>query len=207
MSMKNSFKYLFVFTFLVFSIQAHAQTSAGPTAKISEPVVRIAFIPRASQSSTPALLNMSHLEGVSCAICATNNRPTPLSLLSQSARDIFVRVSTGETTPPNCKVEHGEASHYGVGDGLHGQLTKTEEPLDAYGRTGAHRTAPMNSIVTVKNLDTGKSVTVRINDRGPYAKNRIIDITFGAARLIGLDRSGHAPVEIRICPPPRTARS
>jgi rare lipoprotein A len=64
--------------------------------------------------------------------------------------------------------------------------------------TAAHRTLPFNTLVRVTNLKNRASVVVRINDRGPYAKNRIIDLSRAAARAIGLDRSGTARVRIEL---------
>lgn len=92
------------------------------------------------------------------------------------------------------KIEEGIASWYGPT--FHGKLTANGEKYDMYGLTAAHRTLPFNSIVKVKNLDNGKSVQVRINDRGPYAKNRIIDLSKKAAKEIGMLAPGTAKVEL-----------
>lgn len=92
------------------------------------------------------------------------------------------------------KIEEGIASWYGPN--FHGKLTANGEKYDMYGLTAAHRTLPFNSIVKVKNLDNGKSVQVRINDRGPYAKNRIIDLSKKAAQKIGMLGPGTAKVEL-----------
>ena len=64
--------------------------------------------------------------------------------------------------------------------------------------TAAHRTLPFNSIVRVQNLENGKSVTVRINDRGPFKDNRVIDLSLAAARKLDLVRNGTAPVKLQI---------
>lgn len=92
------------------------------------------------------------------------------------------------------KIEEGVASWYGPN--FDGKLTANGEIYDMYGLTAAHRTLPFNSIVKVKNLDNGQSVQVRINDRGPYAKNRIIDLSKKAADEINMLGSGTAPVEL-----------
>jgi rare lipoprotein A len=92
------------------------------------------------------------------------------------------------------KIEDGVASWYGPN--FHGKLTANGEQYDMHGLTAAHRTLPFNTIVKVKNLDNGKSVTVRINDRGPYAKNRIIDLSKKAAEKIDMIGSGTANVEL-----------
>lgn len=92
------------------------------------------------------------------------------------------------------KIEEGVASWYGPN--FDGKLTANGEIYDMYGLTAAHRTLPFNTVVKVRNMDNGKSVTVRINDRGPYAKNRIIDLSKKAADEIDMLGSGTAPVEL-----------
>jgi rare lipoprotein A len=91
--------------------------------------------------------------------------------------------------------ETGVASWYGAAH--HGRKTASGERFDANGaRTAAHRTLPFNVCATVENLRTGRSVLVRINDRGPFAKGRVIDLSKAAAREIGLVRSGVARVRV-----------
>lgn len=92
------------------------------------------------------------------------------------------------------KIEQGVASWYGPN--FHGKLTANGEKYDMYGLTAAHRTLPFNTVLRVKNLDNGESVQVRINDRGPYAKNRIIDLSKKAAQQIDMIGSGTANVEL-----------
>lgn len=92
------------------------------------------------------------------------------------------------------KIEDGIASWYGPN--FHGKLTANGEIYDMYKLTAAHRTLPFNTIVKVTNLDNGKSVQVRVNDRGPYAKNRIIDLSKKAAEEINMLGPGTAPVEL-----------
>lgn len=86
------------------------------------------------------------------------------------------------------------ASWYGPK--FHGKLTANGEQYDMHQLTAAHRTLPFNSLVKVKNLENGKSVVVRINDRGPFAKNRIIDLSKKAARRIGMIGPGTARVAL-----------
>ncbi|MDZ7683040.1 MAG: septal ring lytic transglycosylase RlpA family protein [Fodinibius sp.] len=92
------------------------------------------------------------------------------------------------------KIEEGMASWYGPN--FHGKLTANGEKYDMYGLTAAHRTLPFNTVVKVKNLDNGESVQVRINDRGPYAKNRIIDLSKKAANKINMLGPGTARVSL-----------
>ncbi|BBA79941.1 rare lipoprotein A [cyanobacterium endosymbiont of Rhopalodia gibberula] len=90
----------------------------------------------------------------------------------------------------------GMASWYGPG--FHGRLTANGERYNQNGLTAAHKNLPFGTRVRVTNLNNGRSITVRINDRGPYAHGRIIDLSKGAARVIGLMGSGVAPVQIEI---------
>ncbi|MEL7832575.1 septal ring lytic transglycosylase RlpA family protein [Fodinibius sp. Rm-B-1B1-1] len=99
-----------------------------------------------------------------------------------------------EATGTGKKIEDGIASWYGPN--FDGKLTANGETYDMYELTAAHRTLPFDTILKVKNLDNGKSVQVRINDRGPYAKNRIIDLSKKAAQEIDMLGPGTANVEL-----------
>lgn len=94
------------------------------------------------------------------------------------------------------KIEQGVASWYGPN--FHGKLTANGEQYDMHQQTAAHRTLPFDTIVKVKNLENGKEVQVRINDRGPFAKNRIIDLSKKAAREIDMIGNGTADVALFI---------
>ena len=95
--------------------------------------------------------------------------------------------------PGNYK-ERGIASWYGKK--FHGQPTSTGEIYDMYGMTAAHTTLPIPSYVRVTNLGNGKSVVVRVNDRGPFLHERIIDLSYTAAHKLGIIGSGSAAVEV-----------
>jgi rare lipoprotein A len=92
--------------------------------------------------------------------------------------------------------EVGMASWYGPG--FHGRPTASGELYDQNATSAAHPTLPLPSIVRVTNLANGKEVVARVNDRGPFAHNRIIDLSKGAARQIGLDISGTAKVRVQL---------
>jgi rare lipoprotein A (peptidoglycan hydrolase) len=93
------------------------------------------------------------------------------------------------------KVVEWEASYYGTG--FHGKKTAGGEKFDQGDLTAAHPTLPLGSEAKVTNLETGESVEVQINDRGPYAKGRDIDLSKAAAKEIGIDKkNGEAPVKI-----------
>lgn len=91
-------------------------------------------------------------------------------------------------------VERGIASWYG--EPFHGRKTSNGEVYNMYGDTAAHKTLPMNTMLLVKNLDNGRTTTVRINDRGPFVQDRIIDLSFAKAKKLGLAGRGTARVEI-----------
>src|SRR3990167_6095893 len=86
----------------------------------------------------------------------------------------------------------GPASWYGTK--FHGQATANGETYDLYGMTAAHKTLPLPSYVRVTNLDNGKSAILRVNDRGPFYSDRIIDLSFAAAKKLGYAESGTARV-------------
>ena len=92
--------------------------------------------------------------------------------------------------------ETGIASWYGPG--FHGRRTANGEIYDQDGLTAAHRTLPMPSMVRVTNLENGRSIVVRINDRGPFKHGRIIDLSHRGAQLLGFLKQGTAKVEVQI---------
>lgn len=99
-------------------------------------------------------------------------------------------IAAGDTAP-----QAGKASFYH--DRFHGQETSNGEYYDKGDFTAAHRTLPFNSIVLVTNKKTGKSAIVRVNDRGPFVKSRIIDVSRAAANKLGMVSFGVIPVTIR----------
>ena len=94
----------------------------------------------------------------------------------------------------------GEASWYGKD--FHGGITASGETFDKHDLTAAHPTLPLGTNAKVTNLETGKSVWVEINDRGPYSKGRDIDLSQEAAKEIGMEKAGTAPVKIEAKVPP-----
>lgn len=88
----------------------------------------------------------------------------------------------------------GLASYYSKE--FHGRKTASGEPFDMNALTAAHRTLPFNTVVRVTNVRNGRSVTVRINDRGPFIAGRIIDLSYAAAKAIGLLAVGQVRIDI-----------
>jgi len=97
---------------------------------------------------------------------------------------------------PGVYMEEGEASWYGVP--FNGHRTSNGEIYDMHQMTAAHRTLPFGTLVRVTNLSNGKQTQVRINDRGPFVANRVIDLSLAAARAIEMVGPGIAPVRLEI---------
>lgn len=93
-------------------------------------------------------------------------------------------------------LEEGIASFYG--EAFAGRPTANGETFDPEGLTAAHRTLPLGSIIRVTNLRNGQSVVVRVNDRGPYAGDRVLDLSHGAAKAIDMARRGTARIRIEV---------
>jgi rare lipoprotein A len=107
----------------------------------------------------------------------------------------------GKTYYPMKKVvtghfQDGIASWYGPG--FNGKKTSSGEIYDMHGLTAAHNVLPLNTLVKVTNLQSGKDVVVRINDRGPFVGDRVIDLSLAAARGLGMVGPGTAPVRIAV---------
>ncbi|HEY5595247.1 MAG TPA: septal ring lytic transglycosylase RlpA family protein [Nitrospiria bacterium] len=92
--------------------------------------------------------------------------------------------------------ETGVTSWYG--EPFHGRQTANGEIYDMYGLTAAHRLMPLGTIVKVTHRENGRSVTVKVNDRGPFVRGRILDLSFGAAERLGVTATGTAPVAIEV---------
>ena len=100
-----------------------------------------------------------------------------------------------EPATPTFYTEQGIASWYGKD--FHEKPTATGEVYDMYAMTAAHKTLPLGTWVVVTDLGTQRSVRVRINDRGPFVKDRIIDLSYGAADELGIVEQGTTEVEVR----------
>jgi rare lipoprotein A len=90
--------------------------------------------------------------------------------------------------------ERGVASWYGKK--FHGRLTSNREPYDMFAMTAAHKTLPLPTYVRVRNLSNNRSIIVRVNDRGPFAHNRLIDLSYGAALKLDIVKTGTSLVEV-----------
>jgi len=115
-----------------------------------------------------------------------------------SARQSPGRASDGAAQPVATTngAQVGVASWYGAR--FHGRTTASGEPYDMHGMTAAHPSLPFGTKVRVTNLENGRSVVLRINDRGPYAKRRIIDVSRHAAEHLGFRKTGLAKVRVEV---------
>ncbi|MFO1155673.1 MAG: septal ring lytic transglycosylase RlpA family protein [Rhodospirillales bacterium] len=101
--------------------------------------------------------------------------------------------------PAAIYTQRGEASWYGPG--FHGRKTASGERFNQHELTAAHRKLPLGTKARVTNLDNGKSVEVKINDRGPYVRGRIIDLSKAAAEHLGMKNAGTTPVRLEVTKP------
>lgn len=131
--------------------------------------------------------------------------PAPLPAPSSSAEIPSPASSSPAVAPiaPGGFVEEGVASWYGVP--FNGHRTSDGEIYDMYQMTAAHRTLPFGAIVQVTNLSNGRQVDVRINDRGPFVSNRIIDLSYSAAQALGIVGPGTALVRLQVVSGPNPA--
>lgn len=107
----------------------------------------------------------------------------------------FAETASGDKNADNDGfTQVGKASWYGPG--FHGRQTASGDSFDQNALTAAHRRLPLGSTVTVTNLQNGRSVTVLINDRGPFVRGRVIDLSRAAARDLGMTKAGVARVRI-----------
>jgi rare lipoprotein A len=93
-------------------------------------------------------------------------------------------------------IQYGISSYYA--EKFHGKRTANGEIYDMYGISGAHQTLPLNSIVRVTNLENNKILVIKINDRGPFIKNRIFDCSYGAAVKLEFISKGTATIKVEV---------
>ena len=130
----------------------------------------------------PALAGLVLLAGLACSAAPRYTR-TPESPRRDLPGDVR-------------RVQEGVASYYA--DQFHGRRTANGETFDMHAMTAAHRSLPFGTRVRVTNLDNGRSVVVRINDRGPFVEGRIIDLSYGAAGAVGMIGPGTARVRLEV---------
>jgi len=133
--------------------------------------------------------------GVVFSGCATSNKEPKPKDIRQIVHKTKEYKKEDKSQIPK-QTLYGIASYYGPK--WHGRTTANGEKLNIYDMTAAHKSLPFNTIVKVTDLDTGNFVFVRINDRGPYIKGRIIDLTDQAAKRLGIIQKGIARVKVEV---------
>lgn len=134
---------------------------------------------------------------LAASLTTTDNTPTT------DSATIVVPSSVAPNQPVKPPQKMAQAANKGrkaswYGPGFHGRRTANGERFNQNDLTAAHRTLPFGTKVKVTNLHNGRSVVVRINDRGPFSRGRVIDLSKAAARIIGVFQSGTAPVVLEV---------
>ena len=137
------------------------------------------------------LINLS-----GCARTGESHSPVPKKVIRTVGRP-EIKPPPVITHPQNIgDVQYGMSSYYA--EQFHGKRTANGEIYDMFGISAAHQTLPLNTIVTVTNLENNKVLTMKINDRGPFIKGRILDCSYGAAVKLNIIRKGTAMVKIEV---------
>lgn len=186
---------------LLFSPLAWAQGYVVQPGDTLERIARLFQVPIADIMLENGLIEDPLPAGLQIVIPASDWDPMNLEVLPllEPPAWVFIRPPLAPPEPQKPPVQvyqQGLASWYGPR--FHGRRTANGERFNKYHLTAAHRTLPFNARVRVTNLRNGKSVVVRINDRGPYVRGRIIDLSHAAARLLGLHTQGVAPVKLEL---------
>ncbi len=170
--------------------------------KTSEAQIPTPFI---SQQASPPKAGLVALQLPSQAAHQTRHhsiielKEKPFS--HENAKESFKESAQRESWLPRIAryIKKGVASWYGPG--FHGRKTATGEIFNMYEMTAAHKTLPIPSYAQVTNLENNKTVVVKINDRGPYIGNRLLDLSFAAAKKLGIQHEGTGNVEIKAITP------
>ena len=173
-----------------------------PVARIALPLVAAVWLASCSSPTPPPSRYPDAHDGAPLKTISpdevTDAVPRPDPLLNVGNKSPY---TVGGTTYEiledyHSYTEQGIASWYGTK--FHGHLTSNGEVFDLYEATAAHKTLPIPTYARVTNLDNGRSVVVRVNDRGPFHADRLIDLSYGAAVRLGYMEDGTAPVEVAV---------
>jgi rare lipoprotein A (peptidoglycan hydrolase) len=151
------------------------------------------------EAADPAAWSLDPEHGfvsVSTFVNATADHDVDATLARMA--ETWYRAPPDSAGGPDLFEQFGIASWYGQWH--HGRRTASGEPFDMFKLTAAHRSLPLGTTVRVTNLDNGRSVDVTINDRGPYVGDRVIDLSWQAARTIEMEKAGIVPVMIEELP-------
>lgn len=154
-------------------------------------------------SGAPGVANVSSKFEATANNAVTSAIPATAELVPAAAASPaapFAEAGTGHPDLAATRVvdQVGLASWYGNQE--QGRLTASGQRFDARKLTAAHRTLPLDTKVKVTNLENGKSVEVKVNDRGPYIPGRVLDLSTEAAKLLGMEKEGLALVRIEVLP-------
>ena len=164
-----------------------------------------ATLPNSNADIDKVINELTYQHSSSSSLIKSARQPTSLALNSTLVNQPKVSADTKDThvlgqltavasnTVSKFK-QNGVASWYGRQ--FHGRKTASGDTFDMNGLTAAHRTLPMNCYIRVTNKDNGKSVVVKVNDRGPFHGNRVLDLSYGAAKAIGITQKGTGNVTI-----------
>lgn len=125
---------------------------------------------------------------------STSNSPRAITLATNDSDNMMDRMSTLASQTVRKFSQTGLASWYGRQ--FNGRKTASGERFDMHGLTAAHRSLPLSCYIRVTNRDNGKSVVVKVNDRGPFHASRILDLSYGAAQKLGITQRGTGNVTI-----------
>ena len=180
---------------IALSLTALLIACSGPSPRHESPPVAAPIPPAVPAQGTPPPPPLAVLQSIPDAVPRVEPRSTrgnPVSYEVFGKRYFILATSEGYR-------ERGVASWYGPD--FHARPTSSGEPYDMYGMTAAHKTLPIPAYARVTNLSNGRSVIVRINDRGPFVANRIIDLSYTAAHKLDMTRAGTAFVEVEVLTP------
>jgi rare lipoprotein A len=150
--------------------------------------------------SAPLIIILSLFLFIACGPrhVVIDRRPPP------ERKEVKKEMPKEERSAPETKIEKMESKgvQYGVaswyGGEFHGRATSSGEVYDMYQLTCAHNTLPLGTIVMVTNLENRRSLELKVNDRGPFVKERIIDVSYAAAQMLGMWEKGTAPVKVEV---------
>ncbi|APX63276.1 MULTISPECIES: septal ring lytic transglycosylase RlpA family protein [Acinetobacter] len=195
--MHSSIKYLMAIATTVTLTQSQAELVQSSSLNNDNDRSRVAtrVLNREAQSFNSNFTNLNSLsitersgdkvrrETIAAKIEIPEDEPSVIEKLNTVASNTVRKFS-----------QTGTASWYGRQ--FHGRKTASGETFDMNGMTAAHRSLPLNCYIRVTNKNNGKSVVVKVNDRGPFHGNRVLDLSYGAAKQIGITNAGTAKVSI-----------
>lgn len=194
--MRFSLKYIVTSLVALSTIPAHAEIK--PQNTVTQTTEEQSLVSRVMSKNSPSFnTNLNQLSSL------TVTKTTGDKVISETVKakidlpeekSVVEKLNTVASTAVRKFSQTGVASWYGRQ--FHGRKTASGETFDMNALTAAHRTLPLNCYVRVTNEKNGKSVVVKINDRGPFHGNRVLDLSYGAAKKLGIVDAGSAKVRI-----------